>query len=52
MDVTLFHQRRTVLAQQLRDAGGGVALLVNAPEHLRSGDSHHLYRANRELAHH
>jgi Xaa-Pro aminopeptidase len=49
MDVTLFRKRRAALAQQLRDAGGGVALLGNAPEHFRSGDSHYPYRANSQF---
>lgn len=36
--------RRAQLAQRLRSAGGGVALLPTAPERLRNGDSEYPYR--------
>lgn len=37
-------QRRARLAERLREAGGGVAILPTAPERLRNGDSEHAYR--------
>ncbi len=39
-----FGQRRARLAQALRDAGGGVAILPTAPERQRNSDNDHPYR--------
>ena len=44
MDTTVFTKRRARLAQALRDAGGGVALIATAPERPRNSDSDHPYR--------
>ena len=44
MDSTAFIARRARLAQLLRDAGGGVAVIATAPERPRNGDSDHPYR--------
>jgi Xaa-Pro aminopeptidase len=44
MDSTAFIARRARLAQLLRDAGGGVAVIATAPERPRNGDSGHPYR--------
>ncbi len=44
MDSTVFTQRRTRLAQALREAGGGIALIATAPERQRNSDSDHPYR--------
>ncbi|HEY4066435.1 MAG TPA: aminopeptidase P N-terminal domain-containing protein [Burkholderiaceae bacterium] len=44
MDSTVFRQRRARLAQALREAGGGVALIATAPERQRNSDSDHPYR--------
>jgi Xaa-Pro aminopeptidase len=44
MDSTVFSQRRARLAQALREAGGGVALIATAPERQRNSDSDHPYR--------
>jgi Xaa-Pro aminopeptidase len=41
-----FRDRRAALARRLRDAGGGVAVLLAAPEAMRSRDSEHPYRAD------
>jgi Xaa-Pro aminopeptidase len=41
---SIYQQRRHRLAQQLQLGCAGVALIPNAPEHIRSGDSHYLYR--------
>ncbi len=37
-------ERRAQLAQRLRDAGGGLAIVMTAPEAWRSRDSEHPYR--------
>lgn len=37
-------QRRARLAQTLREAGGGVAVLPTAPQRVRNRDTHHPYR--------
>jgi Xaa-Pro aminopeptidase len=44
MDSTPFRARRARLAQALREAGGGLAIVPTAPERPRNGDSHHPYR--------
>ena len=44
MDSTVFIERRARLALQLREAGGGVALIATAPERQRNSDSDHPYR--------
>jgi Xaa-Pro aminopeptidase len=44
MDSTAFISRRARLAQLLREAGGGVAVIATAPERPRNGDSDHPYR--------
>ncbi|HEY0821646.1 MAG TPA: aminopeptidase P N-terminal domain-containing protein [Rhizobacter sp.] len=44
-----FAQRRAELARRLREAGGGVAVLLAAPEAIRSRDSEHPYRADSHL---
>ena len=36
--------RRALLARHMREAGGGVALVMTAPEVMRNGDSEHAYR--------
>jgi Xaa-Pro aminopeptidase len=49
MNASIYHQRRFALAAQLRAAGGGVAVLTNAPQQIRSGDSHYPYRFNSQF---
>jgi Xaa-Pro aminopeptidase len=44
MNSTLYRERRALLAQRLRDAGGGLAIVMTAPEALRSRDTEHPYR--------
>ena len=44
MDITAYRDRRSRLADQLRRAGGGVAILPTAPERPRNADSDHPYR--------
>jgi Xaa-Pro aminopeptidase len=44
MDSTVYIERRARLALQLREAGGGVALIATAPERQRNSDSDHPYR--------
>jgi Xaa-Pro aminopeptidase len=39
-----FIARRNALIEQIRAAGGGVAIVPTAPETLRNGDAHHDYR--------
>ena len=39
-----YRERRAQLAHALRQAGGGVAIVMTAPEFLRSRDSEHPYR--------
>lgn len=39
-----YRERRAELARRLRDAGGGIAIVMAAPETLRSRDSEHPYR--------
>ena len=43
-DTEVYRARRARVAQALRAAGGGVAVLPTAPERLRNGDSEHPYR--------
>ena len=43
-DTEVYRARRAHVAQALRAAGGGVAVLTTAPERLRNGDSEHPYR--------
>ena len=43
--------RRGQLAERLRAAGGGVALLPTAPERLRNGDSDYPYRHDSHFHH-
>ncbi len=44
MNSTLYRERRSLLAQRLREAGGGLAIVMTAPEALRSRDTEHPYR--------
>ena len=44
MTSTPYRERRAQLAQALRDAGGGLAIVMTAPEALRSRDSDHPFR--------
>ncbi len=44
MDITAYRERRSRLADQLRRAGGGIAILPTAPERQRNADSDHPYR--------
>ncbi|MEO6745320.1 MAG: aminopeptidase P N-terminal domain-containing protein, partial [Caldimonas sp.] len=44
MDITAYRDRRSRLADQLRRAGGGIAILPTAPERPRNADSDHPYR--------
>ena len=44
MDPAPYQARRARLAQALRAAGGGVAIVPTAPERQRNGDSDHPYR--------
>jgi Xaa-Pro aminopeptidase len=44
MDSNVFTLRRTRLAQAMREAGGGVAVIATAPERRRNSDSDHPYR--------
>ena len=44
MDSSPFKARRARLAQALRDAGGGVAIIPTAPERPRNSDNDHPYR--------
>ena len=47
----VFAARRARLAETMRAAGGGVAILPTAPERLRNGDSNHPYRADSDFVH-
>ena len=51
MSFSVFAARRARLAERLRAAGGGVALLPTAPERLRNGDSEHPYRHDSHFHH-
>ena len=51
MDITAFRDRRSRLADQLRRAGGGVAILPTAPERPRNADSDHPYRHDSHFHH-
>ncbi len=42
--MNVFSERRALLAQALRAAGGGVALIPTAPERQRNSDNDHPYR--------
>jgi Xaa-Pro aminopeptidase len=44
MDIDVFSRRRSLLAQHMQAAGGGIALIPTAPEQLRNGDVDHPYR--------
>lgn len=44
MNPDVFSRRRSLLAQQMQAAGGGIALIPTAPEQLRNGDVDHPYR--------
>jgi len=44
MNSDLYSERRSQLAQRLREAGGGLAIVMTAPETMRSRDSEHPYR--------
>jgi Xaa-Pro aminopeptidase len=44
MDSTPYRERRRRLAEQMRRAGGGLAILPTAPERPRNADSDHPYR--------
>ncbi|MET0335641.1 MAG: aminopeptidase P N-terminal domain-containing protein [Rhizobacter sp.] len=44
MSSPIHRARRAELARRLRDAGGGVAIVLTAPEALRSGDTEHPFR--------
>jgi len=44
MLATVYAQRRARLAEKLREAGGGVAVLPTAPMRMRNADSEHAYR--------
>jgi Xaa-Pro aminopeptidase len=46
-----FAARRARLAETMRAAGGGVAVLPTAPERLRNGDENHPYRAGSDFVH-
>lgn len=44
--LSAYRQRRLLLAQRMRLAGGGVALIPTAPEQARNRDTHYPYRAD------
>ena len=44
MECSVLAERRRRVAQALREAGGGVAVLPTAPERIRNRDTHHPYR--------
>ena len=44
MDTAAFAGRRARIAREMRDHGGGVAIIGTAPERQRNGDSDHPYR--------
>ena len=44
MDPRPFALRRARIAEAMRRAGGGVAVLPTAPERQRNGDNDHPYR--------
>ena len=44
MDITAYRERRRRFADQLRRAGGGIAILPTAPERQRNADNDHPYR--------
>ena len=46
-----FHARRQHLAERLRAAGGGLAIVPTAPERLRNGDSEHPFRPDSHFLH-
>jgi Xaa-Pro aminopeptidase len=51
MTHTPYQERRAELARRLRDAGGGVAVLLSAPEALRNRDVEYPYRPDSHLHH-
>ena len=50
MTYSVYQARRASLAQALRVAGGGVAVIATAPERLRNADNEHPYRADSSFA--
>jgi Xaa-Pro aminopeptidase len=44
LDIAPFQARRQRLLQTMQAAGGGVAIIPTAPEHLRNRDTHYNYR--------
>ncbi|MEY4563011.1 MAG: hypothetical protein RLZZ618_2288 [Pseudomonadota bacterium] len=44
MNSALYRDRRQHLAQRLREAGGGLAIVPTAPERARNGDNDHPFR--------
>ncbi len=44
LDIAPFQARRTRLLATMQAAGGGVAIIPTAPEHLRNRDTHYGYR--------
>jgi Xaa-Pro aminopeptidase len=46
MDITPFRQRRLLLLDRMRAAGGGIAVVPTAPECFRNRDTHYVYRAD------
>lgn len=44
MDTTPFQNRRRHLLQTMAEAGGGIAVIPTAPEHIRNRDAHYPYR--------
>ena len=51
MTVDPYRQRRRELAQRLRLAGGGIAILATAPERPRNGDNDHPFRPDSHFQH-
>jgi Xaa-Pro aminopeptidase len=45
-DITPFLARRATLLARMQTAGGGIAVIPTAPEHVRNRDSHYPYRAD------
>ncbi len=44
LDITPFVERRRRLMEQMRAAGGGIAILTTAPEQIRNADAEYPYR--------
>jgi Xaa-Pro aminopeptidase len=51
MDASVFIERRARLAEALRAAGGGVAVIPTAPERTRNADNDHPYRHDSSFHH-